>query len=68
MLEKSVGKETCREVLEKIVEAKCCRGVLETSVAEESWEVLEKKVVERSVVKRQEMLRGVVEKCWREVL
>ena len=36
MLEKSVGKETCREVLEKIVEAKCCRGVLETSVAEES--------------------------------
>ena len=55
-MEKSVGEECCREVLEKRLVEECWGEVL---VGKECWrEVLWRSVVEESVV----------EKCRREVL
>ena len=37
---RSVGEESCRQVLEKSVGGECCRRVLQRSVGEENRDVM----------------------------
>ena len=66
---RSVGEESCRQVLEKSVGEESCRQVLEKSVEGECRkEECCREVLEKSVVKkcRREVLeKSVVEKCCR---